>query len=204
VDTVGTNIYEVVNEFGSGKLTFGQPNFGDPNLLAPAAIPKGGIKMSFKNWASDPSLANVLGVDNSIHLQNFNISIPVGATPMQGLGSVKPYAMSQDFPTTATISISSILNEMNEKTLKAIVNNVGGDIQIEIATVPDTGSSNYSLTTLYLTGLTLTSETYSSSIGSNKTVDMSFEVQISSSDSVVFEDVPGIYLFHTEPTTPAP
>ena len=202
-----SNQYEVVDpQYTDTTIThiFKNPVLEEVSSETPSAIPKGGITLTFSKDGSVSEIKSVSTLPlqddlaNSIHIQNFNMSIPIGTTPLQGIGDKKPYTISLDFPTTATITVSAILNEVNATYLEEIVDSASGDIVITIKGTPLDVADDYSETTIVAKGVSLSSENLTSSIGSNKSVDLSFEVQISGSGvSATIGDAPdGIYLVH--------
>ena len=203
--SVAGNEYEVSDPQYGHKHTFDNPAQESVTSQTPSAIPKGGITLIFSDDVSigtpDIKSVSTLPLDNdtsnSIHIQNFNLSIPIGTTPLQGIGDKKPYSISLDFPTTATITVSAILNETNTRYLEQIVDSASGTILITIEGAQLSTSDTYSVVSLIAKGVSLSSENLTSSIGSNKSVDLSFEVQVSGTgNSNSLAAAPeGIYLY---------
>jgi hypothetical protein len=117
-----------------------------------------------------------LGPDTeAIHIQSASLAIPLSRTPLQRLGTKFAYARSVDFPVKATLSVKGIVNEVVGTNLANILNDANRkDITLTLKG-PD-GSTNRMIWTLK--GCTLDSESFSSSIGSNKSVDLTFSTQI--------------------------
>lgn len=113
---------------------------------------------------------------DSIHIQSASLSLPLSRTPIQRLGSKFAYARAVDFPITATLSVSAIVNETTANSLsKMLTGDAGKDISLTIKS-PTTANKDaiiYTLKNCYLD-----SESFSSSIGSNKTVDLQFSTAI--------------------------
>ena len=114
------------------------------------------------------------GTEESIHIQSASLSVPLGRSPIQRLGTRFAYARTVDFPVNVTLSVSAILNEVQSRNLSTIINDsTTNDITL---TLKDVGGGNALIYTL--SGCKLDSESFSSSIGSNKTVDLTFSTQI--------------------------
>lgn len=114
------------------------------------------------------------GTEDSIHIQSASLSIPLGRSPIQRLGTRYAYARTVDFPVNATLSVSAILNEVQSRNLSAIIDDA--NTQTVTLTLKDVNDGNAMVYTL--SGCKLDSESFSSSIGSNKTVDLTFSTQI--------------------------
>jgi hypothetical protein len=117
-----------------------------------------------------------LGPENeAIHIQSASLAIPLSRTPLQRLGTKFAYARAVDFPVKATLSVKGIVNEVVSTNLATLLNDPARkDITLTLKG-PD-GSTNRMI--WILKGCTLDSESFSSSIGSNKSVDLSFSTQI--------------------------
>jgi hypothetical protein len=122
------------------------------------------------------SISDINGPDTeeAIHIQSASLSLPLGRSPIQRLGTRFAYARTVDFPVNATLSVSAILNDVTAANLATVIDN--GDVD-EI-TLTLNGTDGNAKMTYELKGCKLDSESFSSSIGSNKTVDLTFSTQI--------------------------
>jgi hypothetical protein len=146
-----------------------------------SALRPGDITINLTNF--DNSGISDLSPDNgAIHIQSASLAIPLSRTALQRLGTKFAYARAVDFPVKATLSVQAIVNEVVSTNLANILNdNVEKDITLTLKG-PD-GSTNRMVWTLK--GCTLDSESFSSSIGSNKSVDLSFSTQIGGPNDLV-------------------
>ena len=81
------------------------------------------------------------------------------------------------------MSVNAVLNELEAGNLAEIIAGCGGDEIKEVAvTLKECGGDEAIKWTLK--GCTLDSESFSSSIGSNKTVDLTFGVQLGGIDDI--------------------
>ena len=122
------------------------------------------------------TISDIDGADTeeAIHIQSASLSLPLGRSPIQRLGTRFAYARTVDFPVNATLSVSAILNEVTAQNLATVLDN--GDVdQITLTLKKPNGTDAMKYT---LKGCKLDSESFSSSIGSNKTVDLTFSTQI--------------------------
>jgi hypothetical protein len=112
---------------------------------------------------------------SQLHLQSASLSLPLGRTPIERLGSKFAFVRTVDFPITATLTVNGVQSETSQGSLVDLVEaNPKQDITI---TVNKPGTSTpavkYTVKRAQLDSLGL-----SSSIGANKTVDLTFTTQI--------------------------
>lgn len=154
----------------------------------PSALRPGDIVLNFGSYGAGTDLtgkavpiANISGNANGIgadglHLQSASLALPLSRTPIERLGSRFAFARVVDFPIVATLNVSSIVNEVQARNLAIMLDdNTERDISIRIKNSKNTNEDAMIFT---LKGSRLKSESFSSSIGSNKTVDLVFETQI--------------------------
>jgi hypothetical protein len=122
----------------------------------------------------------------SAHIQSCSINVPLTRTNLQRLGSTFGFTKAVDVPLTVTMNVSAILSDLNEANLVDLLCECGDhDISVTVYN-PDcmgcdknTGKVAVKYT---LRGAKLDSENFSSSIGDNKTVDLTFSVQVAGAD----------------------
>jgi len=122
------------------------------------------------------TLSDINGSDSeeSIHIQSASLSVPLGRSPIQRLGTRFAYARTVDFPVNATLSVSAIVNDLTAQNLATVLDSGDtDDITLTLKKPDGTEAMKYTLK-----GCKLDSESFSSSIGSNKTVDLTFSTQI--------------------------
>jgi hypothetical protein len=154
----------------------------------PSALRPGDIVLDFGSYGAGASLstkavpiANISGNSDSLsseglHLQSASLALPLSRTPIERLGSRFAFARVVDFPIVATLNVSAIVNEVQSRNLASMLDdNSERDITMRIKDSKDTSKDAMIFT---LKGSRLKSESFSSSIGSNKTVDLVFETQI--------------------------
>jgi len=137
------------------------------------ALRPGDITLGLSSLESD-SLVKIDGLDGA-HIQSASISVPLSRTPIDRLGSRFPFAREVDFPITCTLNISAIVSNAQAKNLADIINLGESNAAI---TVNDQQTPPVPAVRYDLKGLKIDSQSFSSSIGSNKTVDLTFSTQI--------------------------
>ena len=156
-------------------LPVGKANLGNSGVLA---LRPGDITLSLDQFDADSSgiFAKVSGTD-AIHIQSAALSIPLARTPIQRLGTRFAYSRPLDLPASATLSVSAIVNEM---TAENLASSLDGIFEKDITlTINNPGTSNAAVV-YTLRKCRLDSESFSSSIGANKTVDLVFSTQYAS------------------------
>jgi hypothetical protein len=145
-----------------------------------SALRPGDITMDF--GAFDADTFSDLAAADSIHIQSATISVPLARTPLDRLGSKFAYARTVDFPVVSTLSVSAIMNEQQEKNLSTLLEEGENDITITMK-YPGGAITNPAIRWGFK-GALVDSESWSSSIGSNKAVDITFSTQIGGPEDI--------------------
>lgn len=130
--------------------------------------------------ANNDTIATIDGTDGA-HVQSVSLSIPLSRTPIERLGTRFPFARTVDFPITPTLSVSAIVNETAQRSLTDII---ADDSFIPSAQITIKDPAGDKSAVYKLTNLKLDSESFSSSVGPNKTVDMTFSVSVGGPDDL--------------------
>ena len=146
------------------------------------ALRPGDVTIKFEGAVNDISDAEDgpfvnLDLDgaNGVHVQSASLSLGMSRTPLERLGTRFPFARTVDFPVQASLSVSAIVNETTAANLVDIIDQqkaVQVDLEIKKPGTTDVAAA------YRLKGARLDSESFSSSIGANKTVDLTFTTQI--------------------------
>jgi hypothetical protein len=142
-----------------------------------SALRPGDITISWNSYfgATGSPIASLSGT-NSINVQSASLQLPLGRTPIERLGSKFAFARVVDFPIVASLNVSAIVNEIEERSLaKMLDDNTKRNI---ILTIKKPGGEGVDAMVFTMKGSQLQSESFSSSIGANKTVDLVFQTQI--------------------------
>ena len=117
----------------------------------------------------------------SAHIQSFTLSTPMGRTSLQRLGNTYSYAKEVDFPVTATLSVNALVSDLREGNLVNLICGQTYDMQIRMqnpaCVVCDPNAAPDGMLIDFKKAV-LDSESFSSAIGDNKSVDLTFSTQI--------------------------
>ena len=150
----------------------------------PTALRPGDIVLTFPGFdggASESGTISSISGAGGFHVQSASLSLPLSRTPIERIGSKFPFARVVDLPVNATLSVNAVLNDIEAGNLANIIAGCDGDQTKEVALLLKDCEQNEVLKWT-LKGVTLDSESFSSSIGSNKTVDITFGVQLGGID----------------------
>lgn len=124
----------------------------------------------------------------SAHIQSASLNLGMSRTNLQRLGSTFAFSKSLDVPINATLSVSAILSDLKQGNMADLICQCEEvDINLTIfqpecvACKTKTGEPVMRYT---LKGAKIDSESFSSSIGDNKSVDLEFSVQLGGADDL--------------------
>ena len=117
------------------------------------------------------------------HIQSFGITVPMSRTVLGRLGNTFGYARVIDLPMNIDVSVSAIVSEMNTGNLFARLSSTDKvDFRLTLRRSAATGKAGADAVVIDVKGARLEGESYSSSIGDNETVDVTFSTQIGGSN----------------------
>lgn len=112
------------------------------------------------------------------HVQSFSIELPMGRTPLQRLGTPYAYTRPVDLPLTVNINVSAIVADLkNGNVAEHLFNFENHDLHFILREPQVDGKGPIALA-FFAKGAQLESESFSSSIGDNKSVDLTFTCQV--------------------------
>ena len=117
----------------------------------------------------------------SCHIQSFTLSTPMGRSALQRLGNTYAYAKEMDFPVTCTLSVNALVADLKEGNLVDLLCGEKYNLSIQIKPpkcVECEPNDNEEAIIINFNKALLDSESFSSSIGDNKTVDLTFSTQV--------------------------
>ena len=154
-----------------------------------AALRPGDVVLNLKNAGLFSKLTSGNANDplaGSAHVQSASISVPMSRTTLQRLGTTFGFSKAIDVPMTVTMSVSALVSELKEGKLADLLCSCEMfDLELKIfdPNCMDCVTLDENVAMIYtLKGVELDSESYSSSIGDNKTVELSFSTQIGGPD----------------------
>jgi hypothetical protein len=117
----------------------------------------------------------------SAHIQSFTLSTPMGRTALQRLGSTYAYAKEIDFPVTCTLTVNALVADLKSGNLVDLVCGGTYDLKVRMQNpqciVCEPNSAADAIVVDFRKAV-LDSESFSSAIGDNKTVDLTFSTQV--------------------------
>ena len=173
---VGDDIVNpAVNQADGSALTtkVALPN-ANSGFSQEVALRPGDITVDISD-ATGQVLVDIASPDNdSAHIQSASLSIPLSRSSLERLGTKYAYARAVDFPIQATLSVNAIVNETQANALTTIVDDESSKtLRLTLKAEDNTDAMIY-----ILKGCQIASESFSSSIGSNKSVDLTFVTSI--------------------------
>lgn len=160
-----------VNSNVSGSLT---------GVAAISTLRPGDITLTFRKHGSQDSY-DALGAkieESTAKLQSYNLSINLSRTPIEKLGSRFAFTREIDFPAPISLSVEALVDSLRTGSLMDRIDcDEEYDVDILIQS-NDCNSAPVDVCMYRLKKLTLDSQSYSSSIGSNKTVSIDFSTQV--------------------------
>lgn len=149
----------------------------------------GDIEINLTDGGATGLLANMAdaGGKTSAHIQSFSIDLPLGRSVLQRLGNSFGFAREVDFPVQVSCSFSAIAADLKAGNLfNELYDNTKSDIEIVMKAPAAGGAAAGAAQLRYiLKNCTLESESFSSSIGDNKSVDLTFSATVGGPDDSV-------------------
>ena len=162
----------------------GVESFKDPDIPG-VSLP---TQSGYKREVADSNDAD--GGVQAAHIQSFNLDFGLSRTPLQRLGVKHAFSREVDFPLTVSLSVDAILADLTTGNLADIIDcDRSYDIAVEMCAPADCTAgtvphdvrgfdSRTPVATYVLKNAKLDSESFSSSIGDNKSVTLDFTAQI--------------------------
>lgn len=157
----------------TGIVVLPNPVSGSSSI---SALRPGDVTVSLSNFEGNTIVDLADGADlDAAHVQSVSLNVPLSRSPLQRLGSRFPYAREVDFPVDITLNVSALVNET---TAFQLADKLQQDFNSATITIkkPDGGGATGVIYTL--SGAKVDSESFSSSIGSNQTVDLTISAQV--------------------------
>ena len=150
----------------------------DTGLAPIAAIRPGDIEFQMSNSGSYQGFTDFNG-DGLAHLQSVSINIPMSRTILQRLGNTFGYSRVLDVPLNVDVSISAIISELVENNLfEKLSSAQKHNFTITMYKPKPDGRRGDKALVYKVKNARLDSENFSSAIGDNQTVDITFSTQI--------------------------
>ena len=117
---------------------------------------------------------------NSANIQSYTINFDMGRSAIQRLGNRFAFAREIDFPVNVNLSFDAILTDLTTGNLNQLIDcEKAYDIRIQLDGITGAcGQSKGKIAEYYMKNMKPDAQSYSSSIGDNKTVTLDFTTQI--------------------------
>jgi len=168
-----------------GTVTIPKSTTGE---LSAAALRPGDVTITFGTAGLQAGGAILPGMTDAgtdgasgANVQSFSLDLPLSRTPLQRMGNIFPFSRELDFPISVSLSVSANLTEIASGTLRDLLCNEATkrDITINMNNRCGTTIDGDSRSIQYvMKGAILDSQNMSSTIGDNKSVELSFSTQI--------------------------
>jgi len=182
----GTRVTNATNNFNN-EVEFSMPEATEnvsgitTGVANISALRPGDITLTLTK-AGTSTAYDALGAkieDANAKIQSYNITANLSRTPIEKLGSKFAFAREIDFPAPLTISIDALADDIRTGSLIDRVNcDDEYDIEINIKSPSSCGGTQQDVMKYILKQMTLDSQSYTSSIGANKSVTIDFSAQI--------------------------
>ena len=163
---------------GGGLISALRP--GDITL---SLIAGGGTNINEIMDSSETAANLLVGADvKDAHIQSYTLSFDLSRTPIQQLGTRFAFARPVDFPITASLSVDAVLADLTTGSISDLINcdsSYDAVIKMKDPSLCGLTAADRPIAIAYLArDLKIDSESFTSSIGDNKSVTLDFTCQI--------------------------
>ena len=168
---------------------------GGTGLSAISALRPGDVTLTLSPKGTDQisGIANSDSVDSpdyagmsisDAHIQSYTLSFDLSRTPIQQLGNRFAFARAVDFPVTCSLGIEAVLSDLTTGSLADIIDcDKEYDAQIKLrdpVCIPGASDNGVKpiVCSYFVKGLKIDSQSFTASIGDNKTVSLDMTAQI--------------------------
>jgi hypothetical protein len=124
------------------------------------------------------SISGVGGADTAtMNIQSYNLSFDLGRTPIEKLGNKFAFTKPVDFPLAVNLSVDAQVTDMATGNLSSLLVDDSYRFSPSV-TIKSPSDRSLVMAKFALRGAKLVSQEFSSDIGSNKTVTLTFETQV--------------------------
>jgi hypothetical protein len=121
-------------------------------------------------------LPGMTSADSKACVQSVSIDLPLSRTPLQCMGSIFPKSRELDLPISASLTVNANLADISSGALNDLICSDGSTRNISIEL--NTRCKGSGIMRFDFKGAQLDSQSMSSSIGDNKSVDLTFSAQV--------------------------
>ena len=149
---------------------------GSISVLRPGDIT---LTLKKKSDGENPDIAGI--IINSAPIQSYSISFDMARTPLQKLGTKFAYARPVDFPVTSSFSFDAIVTDLTTGDVSQIID-CDDEYNATVMLKNKNCGKNEYIMAYEVKGLKVDDQSYSTSLGDNKSVSYSFSSQMGGPD----------------------
>jgi hypothetical protein len=154
-----------------------------PGDITLSLIAGGGVNINSIMNSAETADNLLVGADiKDAHIQSYTLSFDLSRTPIQKLGTRFAFARPVDFPITASLSIDAVLADLTTGSISDLINcdsSYDAVIKMKDPSLCGLTAAERPVAIAYLArDLKIDSESFTSSIGDNKSVTLDFTCQI--------------------------
>lgn len=173
---------------GDISIDFDAKGFFEASPTASGDLNTGGARL--------PGAGAALGSGNtSIHIQSFTLDVPVSRTGLNRLGNHFAFARKIDFPVNMSLTVSALATDITDGSLDDLI--CSAEQKRDIAIKMKTRCGDETAITYVMRNAILDTQSFSASIGDNKTVDLTFSAQVGGAN----DTANGIFAFGESQST---
>jgi hypothetical protein len=164
-----------VGHTGAAGGTFGT-NYttGSITTLRPGDIT---LTLKKAGTTTDSDLPGI--IVSSAPIQSYNISFDLSRTPIEKIGSRYAFARPVDFPITASFGFDALVSDLRSGNIADLIDcDESYDATVILKNSVQCGGTSEAVIAYEVKGLKIDDQSYSSSIGDNKSVSYSFTSQV--------------------------
>ena len=201
----GTNKREIYNGGCTGLYSLPASTSGYTGCHDISALRPGDVVVNMSNSAmmskqTSGTNASKNTLQGSAHIQSVSINVPMARTTLQRLGNTFGFSKAVDVPVNVSMTVSAVLADLKESNLIDLMCKCEGvEVGVDLYK-PECGACELkqgSPAMRYtLKGARLESENFTSTIGDNKTVEVTFTAQVGGPD----DPANGLFISGAEPT----
>lgn len=170
-------------EINRGDSKGANPSTGEFGASALTVLRPGDIQLEFPQ---ELGLFTDIEGEGSAHIQSFNLSLPLSRTPIDRIGSRYAFARVVDLPIVATMSVNAIISEIGTGNLAKLLDDCGEyDVRIKLKGQSPCQTKKIDAMVIDFKGAKLDSESISSDIGSNKSIDLTWTTQLGGAEDLI-------------------
>lgn len=169
--SLGTDGRAAEFELLPGEDPRGDQGFGQ--TIGGKEIPTGAISPGVND---DPK--EDYTVPGSAHIQSFSIDVPLSRTVLNRLGTPYGYSRVVDYPVNISVSVNAIMADLKEGNIADLLWNTEEHDLVFTMREPNQYGTGAVAMQYIVKGALLEGEAFSSSIGDNKAVDVTFTAQV--------------------------